>query len=91
MATITIDTLAHVSIDGIDKGHILDATRNLPGFAADIKAAFDVWYQGVILAFDALGGQSVVADAKKLKRTAELQEVIATAQAELDAITPPKP
>lgn len=41
---ITISDAHHIKIDGKDAGHVIDAVRNAPECAAEIKAAFDVWF-----------------------------------------------
>lgn len=41
---ITISDTHHISIDGKGAGHVIDAVRNNPLEAADIKAAFDLWF-----------------------------------------------
>lgn len=46
MPIVSIADLNNVIVDGVPSGHLIDAVRNKPLAAADLKAAFDVWYLG---------------------------------------------
>ena len=97
---ITIADTHHVTIDDKDAGHVIDAVRNNPTLAAEIKAAFDLWF----IRHDSLCVAAVAdaqADAASAKADAEVlgtkEEAVAMRktqrraeiQAQLDALDAP--
>lgn len=86
MAIVSITDITNVIVDGTPRGHIIDAVRNVPLAAADLKAAFDVWYIERTAEVAALGTKPEAQAIIRGQAIASLRAEIVADQARLAAL-----